>query len=100
MTKIQHHKVTLCISLVFYKKYYTPKKMFLLAFSFVNFETTRGSRGKANISFLYCPKKLLPNFQNLQMKKGGETLLGECIVCGVDFQLIDCKWYGMVLYHW
>ena len=32
---------------------YTPQKMFLLAFSFANFEMTRGSRGKANISFLY-----------------------------------------------
>ncbi len=31
---------------------YTPKKMFLLAFSFANFETTRGSRGKATL-----PKK-------------------------------------------
>ncbi len=29
----------------------TAQKMFLLAFSFANFETTRGSRGKANISF-------------------------------------------------
>ncbi len=65
---------------------YTPKKMFLLAFSFANFETTRGSRGKANFSFLYCPKKLLLNFQNSQMKKRGETLfmyLGS--VCSVLF---------------
>ena len=32
---------------------YTPQKMFLLAFSSANFETTIGSRGMANISFLY-----------------------------------------------
>ncbi len=32
---------------------YTPQKMFLLTFSFANFETTRGIRGKANILFLY-----------------------------------------------
>ncbi len=32
---------------------YTPQKMFLLAFSFANFEMTRGNRGKANTSFLY-----------------------------------------------
>ncbi len=56
---------------------YTPQKMFLLAFSFANFETTRGSRGKANISYT-APKKLLLNFQNSQMEKRGETLFGEC----------------------
>ncbi len=33
-------------------KMYTPQKMFLLAFSFANFETTRGNTGKANIAFL------------------------------------------------
>ncbi len=58
--------------------------MFLLAFSFVNFETTRGNTGKANISFLSLlttlPKKLLLNFQHSQMKKRGETLFGECIL--------------------
>ena len=67
-------------------------KMFLLTFSFANFETTRGSRGKANISFLYnylmikvnytAQKKLLLNFQNLQMEKRGETLFGECNYIG------------------
>ena len=35
---------------------YTPQKMFLLAFSFANFETTRGSREKAKISTT-LPKK-------------------------------------------
>ncbi len=60
---------------------YTPQKMFLLAFSFANFETTRGSRGKVNIKVHYiAQKKLLLNFQNSQMKKRGETLFGECIV--------------------
>ncbi len=29
---------------------YTPQKMFLLAFSFANFEIPRGSTGKTNIS--------------------------------------------------
>ncbi len=41
--------------------YYTPQKMFLLAFSFANFETTSGSRGKANISFLYLKTKTFPS---------------------------------------
>ncbi len=51
--------------------------MFSLAFSFANFETTKGNTVKANI--LHCPKKkLLLNFQNLQMKKRGETFFGEC----------------------
>ena len=62
---------------------YTPQKMFLLAFPFANFETTRGNTGKANISFLSlfnytAQKKFLLNFQNSQMKKRGETLFGEC----------------------
>ncbi len=35
-----------------YMALYTPQKMFLLAFSFANFETTRGNTGEANISFL------------------------------------------------
>ncbi len=59
-----------------------PKKMFLLAFSFANFETTRESRGKANVSIIKvnytAQKKLLLNFQNLLMKKRGETLFEEC----------------------
>ncbi len=54
---------------------YTPQKMFLLAFSFANFETTRGNTGKANYT---AQKKFLLNFQNSQMKKRGETLFGEC----------------------
>ncbi len=58
---------------------YTPQKMFPLAFSFANFETTRGNTGKANISYT-AKKNLLLNFQNSQMKKRGETLFGECIV--------------------
>ncbi len=66
---------------------YTPQKMFLLAFSFANFETTRGSRRKAYISFLYltikvnypAQKKLLLKFQNSQMKKRGETLFRDCM---------------------
>ncbi len=56
---------------------YTPQKMFLLAFSFANFKTTRGNTGKANINYT-AQKKLLLNFQNSQMKKRGETLFGEC----------------------
>ncbi len=56
---------------------YTPQKMFLLAFSFANFETTRGNTGKANI--YTAQKRFLLNFQNSQMKKRGETLFGECI---------------------
>ena len=36
---------------------YTPKKMFFLAFSFANFEMTRGSTGKANISLTTLTKK-------------------------------------------
>ena len=55
--------------------------MFLLAFSFANFEMTRGSIGKANISFNYTAlKKLLLNCQILQMKKRGETFFGECML--------------------
>ena len=57
---------------------YTPQKMFLLPFSFANFETTRGNTRKANMIKVYytVQKKLLLNFQNLQMKKQGETFLG------------------------
>ncbi len=55
--------------------------MFLLTFSFANFETTRERRGKA--------KKLLLNFQNLQVKKRGETFFGECI-CSVYTVLAQC----------
>ncbi len=36
---------------------YTLQKMFLLAFSFANFETTRGGRGKANIKVNYTAQK-------------------------------------------
>ncbi len=52
--------------------------MFLLAFSFANFKTTRGCRGKAKVNYT-AQKKLLLNFQNSQMKKRGETLFGKCI---------------------
>ena len=64
--------------------------MFLLAFSFAHFETTRGNTVKANISlpsdksYLHCPKKFLLNFQNSQMKKRGETLFGECTYNRLD----------------
>ena len=65
---------------------YTPQKMFLLSFSIANFETTRGNTGKVNMyNYLMikvdytAQKKLLHNYQNLQMKKRGETLFGECI---------------------
>ncbi len=61
-------------------------KMFLLTFSFANFETTRGSRGKANISFLYnylmikvnytAQKSYSSKFQNSQMKSEEKLYLG------------------------
>ncbi len=42
--------VVCCVQCILYM--YTPQKMFLLAFSFAHFETTRGNTGKANISQL------------------------------------------------
>ena len=50
---------------------YTPKKMFLLGFSFAKFETTTGSRGKAKISFLLTtlPKKITPQFSKFANEK-------------------------------
>ena len=51
--------------------------MFLLAtaFSFANFETTKGSRGKANISFLYLYLMIKVNYtakKKLLLKDGSQ----------------------------
>ncbi len=75
--------------------------MFLLTFSFANFEMTRGSRGKANVNYL-CYKsgsyiawwawwvtaqKCFSSIFNIEMKKRGETLFGECILA-VSFRIL------------
>ena len=69
-------------------QFYTPQKKKLLAFSFANFETTRGSTGMAHVSFLSllsssindytAPKKLLPNFLKFKLNKQGVSFFGEC----------------------
>ncbi len=51
--------------------YSRPKKK-LLAFSFANFEMTRGNRGMANVS-------LLSYFLKFKLNKRGVSFFGECI---------------------
>ncbi len=67
---------------------YIRQKKKLLAFSFANFETTRGSTGKANISLwsqlpnskselhLNWPKKVSPQFPKNQVEKVMSYLIG------------------------
>ncbi len=47
--------------------------MFFHAFSFADFEISRGSTGKT------AQKRLLPNFLKIKLKKRGETLFRECM---------------------
>ncbi len=46
--------------------------MFLLAFSFANFETTREDTGKAN---LHCPKKVSPQFSKFANEKARRNFI-------------------------
>ena len=48
-------------------KKYTPQKMFLLAFSFANFETTRGNTRKDNI--YTAQKQVSPQFSKFANEK-------------------------------
>ncbi len=72
---------------------YTPQNMFLLAFSFANYETTRGSTWKANMSFLYLlynylmikttlPKKVTPQFSKFANEKQ-KHYLGSVHTCRI-----------------
>ncbi len=54
-------------------EYLHSPKMFLLSFSFTNFETTRGSKGKAKIS--HCPKKVTPQFSKFANEKARRNII-------------------------
>ncbi len=52
------------------------RKMFLLAFSFENFKSTRGSRGKANTSFSYtAQKKVTPQCSKFADEKARRKII-------------------------
>ena len=56
---------------------YTPQKMFLLAFSFANFEVNRGNTGKANISKVNytAQKKVSPQFSKFANEKARRNFI-------------------------
>ncbi len=53
--------------------------MFPRAFSFANFEPTRKTRGKANISLTTLPKKVIPQFSKFANEKARRSIFGKCI---------------------
>ncbi len=68
---------------------YTPQIMFLFAFTFANFEMTRGSRGKANN--YTAQKKATPQFSKFANEKARRNIIWGVYAITLDIMSLILK---------